>query len=361
MPNPENLITALKQTFSEQEAKFYLLVPIFGSIRESQLRAKAKRKGFSKEEIDLYLEKTFQEGFIDKRYGETEVTYSRTMGPFAAENQVRKKQGTALGIRYAKYWMDISDVTKYPLPTKTPYARVLPVEKTIPEHKQGERIVINEKIENTSQAVPYDYVTEMLRDATVIALSECYCRLSMEMAGQPCEHEKETCFLFNEDGRNLIEIGVAREVTLDEALEIVKRCEEEGLVHNISNAKGKVSFMCNCCPCCCPILKGMQSGLTNVGQPSRYLAQIDMDSCVVCGACLDVCYIKALEIANDELSFDAERCLGCGLCASRCPEDAIEMILRDAPDKVYETESKLNNKILTEAAFGKLKSWISGN
>jgi ferredoxin len=358
--DPDNLITAFKQTLTVQDALFYLLVPVFGALRESQLRLKAPRKGFSKEAIDQHLEKLVQEGFFDKHYGETETSYGRTLGAFVAENQVRKKKGTALGMRYAKYWMDVSDVSKHPLPTKTPYARVLPVEETITDDKQGERILINERIESTSQAVPYDFVTEMLKDADLIALAECYCRLSMEMAGQPCEHEKETCFLFNEGARNLIEIGVARQVSVEEALEIVRRCETEGLVHNISNAKGEASFLCNCCPCCCPILKGMQSGLTNVGQPSRYLARIDRELCQVCGTCLEVCYINALKIEDGELSFDPDLCLGCGLCASRCPDQAVSMVLRDTPGKVYETDSKLNTKILIEALFGKLRSWIVG-
>jgi len=335
-------------------------LPVFGNIRESQLRSKAKKKGYSADETDKYLAKLVHEGFFAKHYGETELSYSRTLGAFVAENQVRLKKGTALGMRYAKYWMDVSDVTKYPLPTKTPYARVLPVEETISGDGEGERIIIKEKIENTSQAVPYDFVTEMLKDADLIALSECYCRLSMEMAGQPCEHDKETCFLFNEGARNLIEIGVAREVTVEEAIEIVRRCEEEGLVHNISNAKGEASFLCNCCPCCCPILKGIQSGLTNVGQPSRYLASIDEELCQVCGTCLEFCYIKALSLDDGTLSFDPDLCLGCGLCASHCPEGAISMVLRDAPDKVYETDAKLNAKIMTEAVLGKIKSWVTG-
>jgi len=76
------------------------------------------------------------------------------MGAFVAENQVRKKKGAALGKRYAKYWMDLAEVSTYHLPTKTPYARVLPVEETISETSQGERIKINEPIEYTSQGCP---------------------------------------------------------------------------------------------------------------------------------------------------------------------------------------------------------------
>jgi len=80
------------------------------------------------------------------------------------------------------------------------------------------------------------------------------------MAGEPCHHEKETFFLFNETVCNLIEIGVAREVSLDHALAIVQRSEAAGLVHNINNAEGEVTFMRNCCSCCCSILGAIKKG-----------------------------------------------------------------------------------------------------
>lgn len=254
----------------------------------------------------------------------------------------------------------MAEVSTYNLPTKTPYARVLAVEENIPSHGEGEKIIINETIKDTSQAVPYDYVTEMLRNTTTIALAECYCRLSMEMAGKPCTHEKETCFLFNEAGRTLIEIGVAREVTLEEALEIVRRSEEAGLVHNISNCEGEVNFMCNCCPCCCPILGALKKGLKNVSQPSRFHASIDREACVNCLTCLEYCYTNALSEVDGNLSLDLDLCIGCGLCASHCPENAIAMVLRQDPYDIYESAKKLDAKIQREAIIGKITSWIKG-
>jgi ferredoxin len=295
------------------------LLPIFGEISEDKLRKKAQRKGFSDAEIDENIDKLIKESFIERHYSESKVDFARVLGAFVAENQVRKKKGTALGKRYAKYWMDLAEVSTYNLPTKTPYARVLPVEKTIPTSGQVERIEIKETIEDTSQAVPYDFVTEMIRNTDRIALAECYCRLSMEMAGKPCSHEKETCFLFNEAARSLIETGVAREVSVDEAIEIVRRCEEAGLVHNVNNCEDEITFLCNCCPCCCPILGALNKGLTNVGQPSRFIPQFDQNSCQTCGTCVEICYVHALSLVEGAILFDDAKCIGCGLCASHCP------------------------------------------
>jgi len=215
VPDRDNLVTAFKQTLPEDAVQFYFLLPLFGEIGESHLKRKARRKGFSDSEIQDQMKKLIKESFIERHRDEEEDSFARVFGAFVAENQVRKKKGTALGKRYAKYWMDLAEVSTYNLPTKTPYARVLAVEESISTQTEGERILINETIKDTSQAVPYDFVTEMMRNTTTIALAECYCRLSMGMSEKPCNHEKETCFLFNEAGRNLIEIGVAREVTLD--------------------------------------------------------------------------------------------------------------------------------------------------
>ncbi len=360
VPDRENLVTAFQHTLSEDNLTFYFLLPIFGKISKEKLIKKAQRKGFSDSEIDKHIDKLIKESFIERHYGESTIHFARVLGAFVAENQVRKKKGTALGKRYAKYWMDLAEVSTYNLPTKTPYARVLPVEQSISNTGGGERITINESIENTSQAVPYDYVTEMIRKTNRIALAECYCRLSMEMAGKPCTHEKETCFLFNEAARSLIETGVAREVSVDEALEIIQRCEEAGLVHNVNNCEDEITFLCNCCPCCCPILGALNKGLTNVGQPSRFIPQFDRNLCQSCGTCVDICHVHALTLSDGGIMFDQERCIGCGLCASHCPQEAITMILRENPQPIYETSKELDSKIQREAIFGKLKSWIIG-
>ncbi|MDW7755962.1 MAG: 4Fe-4S binding protein [Brevefilum sp.] len=358
VPDRDNLIAAFKHTLPEDTLNFYFLLPLFGEISESNLEKKAKRKGFIASEIENHMSKLINESFIERHRSADEDRFSRVFGAFVAENQVRKKKGTAVGKRYAKYWMDLAEVSTFNLPTKTPYARVLAVEESIPSHDEGERIIINETIKDTRQAVPYDFVTEMMRNTTTIALAECYCRLSMEMAGKPCTHEKETCFLFNEAGRNLIEIGVAREVSLEEALEIVRHSEEAGLVHNINNAEGEVNFMCNCCSCCCPILGALKKGLTNVSQPSRFLAVVNLEACISCLTCLDYCYTNALSIVDGSLSLDVDLCIGCGLCASHCPEDAISMILRGDPNRIYETAKQLDAKIQREAMIGKITSWI---
>jgi MinD superfamily P-loop ATPase len=129
----------------------------------------------------------------------------------------------------------------------------------------------------------------------------------------------------------------------------------------VNNCEDEITFLCNCCPCCCPILGALSKGLTNVGQPSRFITLFDQDLCQTCGTCIDYCHINALSLEDEGILFNAESCIGCGLCASHCPHGAIEMILRDNPHEIYETSQKLDAKIQREAIIGKLKSWIFGS
>lgn len=97
VPDRDNLITAFKHTLSEETLEFYFLLPLFGEISESNLKKKAKRKGYSATEIDNHMSKLMSESFIERHRGEDEDLFARVFGAFVAENQVQKKKGTALG------------------------------------------------------------------------------------------------------------------------------------------------------------------------------------------------------------------------------------------------------------------------
>lgn len=80
------------------------------------MRKKAQRKSFSDAAIDENIDKLIKEFSIERHYSESKVDFARVFGAFIAENQVRKKKGTALGKRYSKYWMDLAKVSTYNLP-----------------------------------------------------------------------------------------------------------------------------------------------------------------------------------------------------------------------------------------------------
>ncbi|MFX1411367.1 MAG: ATP-binding protein, partial [Promethearchaeota archaeon] len=83
--------------------------------------------------------------------------------------------------------------------------------------------------------------------------------------------------------------------------------------------------ICNCCPCCCPNSRNVQTGA--VVNATHYLAKINSDLCVGCGTCIEKCYNNALFLNDDNKAERIEDfCIGCGVCAYFCPENAISMI-----------------------------------
>jgi electron transport complex protein RnfB len=189
-----------------------------------------------------------------------------------------------------------------------PLARVVSVEKSIPV-----RIDVH----------PYDKVSWVIEEAGYISVGKCSCRV----IHKHCDHLIEACLIFDDFGRFLTERGVCREITKEEAKDVLQRCEEEGLIHTTNNARQKIPYICNCCTCCCLVLRGL-SRLDNPRAVARsaYLAEIDEDRCTGCGICAqERCKVEAICLVEYTARVDEDKCLGCGLCASGCPEHAITL------------------------------------
>jgi len=98
---------------------------------------------------------------------------------------------------------------------------------------------------------------ELIAKFDEIALGHCFCRHYNDLEGTPCQqtNERETCFTFGKSARFTSEQGFSRMIAKEEALAVLKRAEEAGLVHkayhpNFDNSKDETSI-CNCCRCCC--------------------------------------------------------------------------------------------------------------
>jgi len=60
---------------------------------------------------------------------------------------------------------------------------------------------------------------------------------------------------------------------------------------------------------------------------SNYTVNIDRDSCIGCGTCVEKCFNQVLELNDDGIAVKVEEeCVGCGVCAYLCPENAISLI-----------------------------------
>ena len=121
-----------------------------------------------------------------------------------------------------------------------------------------------------------------------------------------------------------IDRGTGRALSKTEAVEILKKCREEGLVHVVDNRQVVGHVICNCCDDCClnwPIMQGAKKWVA----PSRFEAYVNPDLCIGCEACVDRCFFDALSMKEDLAAVESEKCLGCGVCTVVCPTDALKL------------------------------------
>jgi len=226
--------------------------------------------------------------------------------------------------------------------SKTPATRVIPVRKSLPI---------------TTEVLLYEQVAEMIGRAKNIALTNCACRESV----QACDKPIDVCLAFDMGARFLVERDLARMIDQEEAMRVLDRSEEAGLVHCINNSQERPVVICNCCGCCCTILRGItELKKPNAVATSSYVVSYDESQCSGCFLCTeDRCPVSAVQENGEIISVDAVRCIGCGLCVSVCPSEALTMKKRlevPTPPNKYQD---LTLQILQEK--GKLEAFMKLN
>jgi len=187
---------------------------------------------------------------------------------------------------------------------------------------------VEEELESDSQALPFDQVSAIIEKGKSFAVTDCICKKEHELMGEPCTKPMEVCLsiapvpgFFDNHPLKL------RPITKEEAYGVLKMAEEAGLVHMTNNFEKGHFYICNCCGCCCGVLRAKNElGLTNA-IPSNYTAVIDDEACVGCGLCADErCQVSAIDEVGDSYRVNADLCIGCGLCISTCPADAVTLV-----------------------------------
>jgi ferredoxin len=185
-------------------------------------------------------------------------------------------------------------------------------------------VAVETALEEKNQILHYENVKEIIESSKVIAVTPCTCRVADGSCGQPVE----VCLQLNRAADYAIKRGTGREIDKAEAMDILKKSEEAGLVHVTMNTDHIDHYICNCCHDCCIGLQVIRSreGAKFVA-PSRFQAYVDEEACVGCEECLERCYFDALSM-NEEgdesiAVVNTEKCVGCGLCAVVCPSEAI--------------------------------------
>lgn len=185
-------------------------------------------------------------------------------------------------------------------------------------------IPVGETIATKNQVLAYEDALKMLESANALAVTTCVCRKLMKK----CDKPLDVCLQLNRGAEYTIKRRTGRKIDLDEAKQILKRSQEAGLVHLTENTPGRSNVLCNCCSCCCEMLRFAHDTKTKgVLAPSRYQARLDSDACTGCSLCEDICPLNAISLGSEGVAeIKADSCIGCGLCATVCPGNAISLV-----------------------------------
>ena len=188
-------------------------------------------------------------------------------------------------------------------------------------------IPIHQKIAPQLYIHPYDKVVEIIEAADSIYLTGCFCRSRKAAIGQACSAPKDVCMVFSNYGKMLADAGAAKLISKKEAMVVLDRAENAGLIHNSLNVEKGNQFVCNCCGCCCAVLKGITKlDIPSAVVRSDFTLEVDLDNCTGCGDCVDRCHFDAISIQNEKSILDYDRCVGCGVCILACPNEARHLV-----------------------------------
>ena len=197
------------------------------------------------------------------------------------------------------------------------------------EIEKAVTIPVNIEIEIEHRVYDFSEMKEILESAKRITVQECGCKTEYKNCNAP----RDVCLSLDETGDELLESDKndAREIDVVEALRVLQRSHEAGLVHMAYTMKGEVkpTIVCSCCPCCCHTLGSMvRNGMHTQILTSKYIAAYDREKCAECAVCVERCAFQARRMEEGKLIYDQSKCFGCGLCVSTCPTKATSLVPR---------------------------------
>ena len=208
---------------------------------------------------------------------------------------------------------------------------VIPVEKAIPAE---------------SKSLPIEHLSHWLKKYEGhIGVSVCSCRKQQRIRGEGSgDVEGEWCIGVGDFADYCRETNHGRDITYEEAMEILQKAEDRGYVHQITNIDGenKIFGICNCAVGVCNALRTSQLFNTPNLSASAYVAESDPEKCVACGKCVETCPAGAVR-------------LGQKLCTKEGP---IQYPHHELPDDTKWGEDHWNKNYRNEN--GCIQTWPTG-
>ncbi len=356
LPDGESLFEILRLLYTEEEARIAARMP----VKPISAALMARRVKLPEEQLIPLLEHMADVGtvmdLIHPRTGEVSYMLSPPVVGFFEFSLMRRRQDLdqpALAMAMDAYMSSGAFFSS--------------IEGDL---TQIGRTLVNEEAlapEVTTEILAYERASEILRSAEQIGVSLCYCRHKAEHLGHACDAPQEVCFNINGGFDYVSRHGIARQVEITEALEILARCRELGLVQIADNVARRPIYLCNCCACCCLQLRAInRHGISTAVHTSNFIAVRDGQRCRGCGHCARRCPVQAIHLepvaregqrkGRMRAVIDESICLGCGLCHGACRHGTIRMEPRAV--RVLTPESTLERVVNMAIDRGKLQHLI---
>ena len=212
-------------------------------------------------------------------------------------------------------------------------------------------IQLNQPLTSQQAIIPAGNVYDVLeRYKDELAIMHCFCRLHKTQHGGSCRLNlpvEEGCMLLGPTATQMVETGVAKPLTFEQACDIMKMYDEGGAVHCVYHYGNSVDreemLICNCCADCCLLFKGYHEGGMSKIFTRAYASpeMIDETRCVGCGKCDKVCPTGATfyDKKTKKLVFEYDKCIGCGQCVFQCKFDVRKMV-EDKRDVFVKTKKR---------------------
>ena len=231
------------------------------------------------------------------------------------------------------------------------------------------RTFVNEKAlsqENMIHVLDYEKASEVIQSSKFIGVSTCYCRHKKHHLGTACDAPMEVCMTFGDTAKSLNKHGYARKIDSFEAMDKLQLSYKHNLIQLGENAKNNVSFICNCCGCCCEALTTAKrfAHITPV-ETSNFLPYVNSITCNGCSKCAKVCPVDAIDMITiddnkiKKALVDESKCLGCGICITNCKQNA--MILKQKEKRVLTPVNSAHKYVLMAIEKGLLQNLIFDN
>ena len=356
-PPSELLFKILRMLFSEKEAGLVSSLP----IRPFAAKKAALVWKMPESEARKVLDSLAGRGLLvdNERHGQTTYSLPPPMAGFFEFSMMRVRgdidQKLLAELFYEYLNVEEGFIKALFVNGETQLGRVFVHEPALPS-------------DHSLEVLEYERASEVIRAARHRAVGVCYCRHKMMHVGRACDAPRDICLTFNAVADSLARHGIARRIDAKEATDLLQQAYERDLVQFGENARRRVSFICNCCGCCCEALLGIKRFGSVFPIHTNFLPRVDEASCSGCGKCVDICPIEAMSLvsASDpqrpkkrKARLAEELCLGCGICVRSCPSRSIALVPH--PNRVITPLDSVHRTVLMAIERGKLQNLIFDN